>query len=88
MLPLGISNRFRGSFDANVPFQALVPMFPVLDFMADYTAESLWPTGCLFFLMKRTVNLRVPVVPGQKIILHQISIEILRISTFLMEIVC
>ena len=52
----------------NVPFQALVPMFPVLDFMADYTAESLWPTGCLFFLMKRTVNLRVPVVPGQKTI--------------------
>ena len=60
-----------------------MPMFPVLDFMADYTAESLWPMGCLPFLMKRTVNLRVPVVPGQKTILHQMSIEILRISTFL-----
>ena len=29
--------------------QALVPMFPVLDFMADYTAESLGSMGCLSF---------------------------------------
>ena len=23
--------------------EALVPLFPVLDFMAEYTAEKLWP---------------------------------------------